>query len=255
MAKFLNPFDTTATSGSARTDEGGMELMSRITSTMQTFSQNITEITSMCAKLGTPEDTKTLRRRIQEVRNACQIAIRKIKGELQIPPEPEKQSQHAKITAQFQDLCLQYEKQSKLSLQKERELVVMMESSMSTKGTSPIGLEAQNARFAQELEAIGLKEIDLKIIEETNEEVRQIERDLEELRDVFKDVAVIVEEQKENLTVIETKLEEAEMNVEEGVDQLVQANELAKSYRKKFIFIGICIAITILVIALAVKLH
>jgi len=102
-----------------------------------------------------------------------------------------------------------------------------------------------------------LDEVDQRLIEEQNQDIKNIESDLQALNELFVDVNTLVVEQGEQLNVVETNVTSADIQVQKGTEELTVADKFQKSARKKIVLIVVgivvIIAIIVAVIIIAVK--
>merc|ERR1711881_239364 len=70
-------------------------------------------------------------------------------------------------------------------------------------------------------------------MQERTKAMEQIERDIENVQMIYKELNQLVYEQADQVDSIENHIDQAEIEVEEGVNQLGQAAVSARSLRKK----------------------
>jgi len=131
------------------------------------------------------------------------------------------------------------------SLQKERELATSMRESFlgtsNNSGTQDIQLQLQE-----------FKDVDEAIINEQNDDIKEIEKNLQELSECFVDVAQEVDAQKADLAVVESNTQAAKQAVEYGTKELDKANKYAISIRKKYVLIVVAILCALIAIILII---
>jgi len=92
---------------------------------------------------------------------------------------------------------------------------------------------------------------DLKRLEDRHLEMVKLEKGIQEVHDMFLDISVLVETQGEAVGRIADAIDQAAHNVEEGRDQLAQAEKKKKQGRKlKFILAGIGAGVALVVLLL-----
>jgi len=180
---------------------------------------------------------------------------------LQVPIQPNDKKSKAKydrLASQFDQVLHQYEKITQISLRKEREMVVELSRSVERRQT--MALSAQQGSQLQQQALAELKEldeVDQRLIEEQNQDIKNIESDLQALNELFVDVNTLVVEQGEQLNVVETNVTSADIQVQKGTEELTVADKFQKSARKKIVLIVVgivvIIAIIVAVIIIAVK--
>ena len=79
-----------------------------------------------------------------------------------------------------------------------------------------------------------------------------MEKQIEELRDMFVELAALVENQGEMIDRIETHVQKAEIDVEQGNTHLGKAKEYMEKARKKKLILAIIIAVILLILLLVI---
>jgi len=88
-------------------------------------------------------------------------------------------------------------------------------------------------------------------LEDRHLEMVKLEKGIQEVHDMFLDISVLVETQGEAVGRIADAVDQAAHNVEEGRDQLAQAEKKKKQGRKlKFILAGIGAGVALVVLLL-----
>ncbi|CAI9560266.1 unnamed protein product [Staurois parvus] len=88
-----------------------------------------------------------------------------------------------------------------------------------------------------------ITEDDLRLIEERESAILQLEEDIRGINEIFKDLGMMVHEQGEMIDSIEANVESADVHVQQANQQLSRAAEYQRKSRKK-----ICILIIVLLI-------
>ncbi|CAG0902872.1 unnamed protein product, partial [Darwinula stevensoni] len=81
------------------------------------------------------------------------------------------------------------------------------------------------------------EEMDIRILEEREAAIRQLEDDITNVNDIFKDLACMVHEQGEVIDTIEGNIDVGAARVEAGTQELAKASRYQTSARKKIFFI------------------
>jgi len=82
------------------------------------------------------------------------------------------------------------------------------------------------------------------------DQMEQINQSINELCDLFQDMNFMLTTQNETIQIIDEKMDEVDVQVEEGSKQLTQAIEIRKSSRKKLWIITAIVAVVLLILAL-----
>jgi len=72
------------------------------------------------------------------------------------------------------------------------------------------------------------------------EEFKELEKQVTEVRDLFLEISILITEQGETIDRIETRIDDAEINVDKGNDQLKKAKKLKHKKRKLKIILASC---------------
>jgi len=257
-----------------------------IAEAIQELIKTNNKLERMLAKIGTKGDDQSFRNGMEKQRNGAKTLTRNIMDMLK-HHQGDKQV-FAKLTAQFQSALSSFNKISQDIERKQSQVVAYSmshkpstildrESIVSRGGTTPKGHHkkgrsvnedndsdrndnATNNNDRQQLlqqQDFSFREFQEDEIMAKKEEIQQIERDVQEVAEMFKDLDQLVRDQQVHIDVIDTNIVAAKVHVEEGHEQLVQAEEYQKSARKKkccilFMLIAI-LAIVVLCIVLLKK--
>lgn len=84
-----------------------------------------------------------------------------------------------------------------------------------------------------------IEEVDYKIIEERNVEIKKLADDIEGISEIMTDLALLVGEQGENIEIAEKNIEESKINVEEAVTALGKTEVIVNRTRNVLRSVGI----------------
>jgi len=146
------------------------------------------------------------------------------------------------LARQFNDILTEFQKVTKLSLQKERE-----HSFTLSEGSSFVN-NPGGGRYDSFQAKLQENKIDELIIQQRNSEIKQIEQNLEELAECFVDVAKTVDEQGEQLTIADKNTAQAAESVSSGVKEVSEAAYLKSKIRQKKCLILIFTIVLLLII-------
>jgi len=231
-----------------------------IAEAIQELIKTNNKLERMLAKIGTKGDDQSFRNGMEKQRTSAKTLTRNIMDMLK-HHQGDKQV-FAKLTAQFQSALSSFNKISQEIERKQSRVVAYSmshkpstildrESIVSRGGSTPKGNHnkgrsvnddddkndnATNNNDRQQLlqqQDFSFREFQEDEILAKKEEIQQIERDVQEVAEMFKDLDQLVREQQVHIDVIDTNITAAKVHVEEGHEQLVQAEEYQKSARKK----------------------
>jgi t-SNARE complex subunit (syntaxin) len=92
------------------------------------------------------------------------------------------------------------------------------------------------------------EEHDIEQLQERERAVRQLESDILDVNTIFKDLATLVHDQGEVIDSIEANVESTQVRVQEGTEQLRQAETYKNKARKKKFILGIILLIVLAII-------
>jgi len=92
------------------------------------------------------------------------------------------------------------------------------------------------------------EEYDVEQLQERERAVRQLESDILDVNTIFKDLATLVHDQGEVIDSIEANVESTQVRVQEGTEQLRQAETYKNKARKKKFILAIILIIVLAII-------
>ncbi|XP_023325653.1 syntaxin-12 [Eurytemora carolleeae] len=159
--------------------------------------------------------------------------------------------QREKFTSDFTRALDTFQRAQRQAAQKEKDVI------RKYKNQSGFGVQDQNlidieGGASQTRTQVMLEEEqNVEMLQERERAVRQLEADIGDVNQIFKDLAAMVHDQGELVDSIEANVESSSVRVEEGTQQLLQAERYQnKARRKKMILalIGIIILIILIII-------
>ncbi|PSN57959.1 hypothetical protein C0J52_00203 [Blattella germanica] len=99
-----------------------------------------------------------------------------------------------------------------------------------------------------QLDAQMQDEMNLQMLEQQEQAIRQLESDISDVNQIFKDLGAMVHDQGEVIDSIEASVEKTEVFVGEGTNQLRQASNYQTKLRKKKCILAVCLAVVLAVI-------
>ncbi|XP_063968012.1 syntaxin-7-like isoform X3 [Lytechinus pictus] len=254
-----------ASKGSGSTSDFN-RLSQGIAGNVHKITQNVREIEGYIARLGTHEDNKGLRGKLDEVQHYTnQLAKdtnKMLKDLNSIPPsysdQKQQKMQRERLTGEFTSALNQFQRVQRDAAQKERDSYDKVRTGSTTSGgyedhssDTLIGFESsrQDAGMTQQSQ---VSYEDFEGIKERESQLKKLESDILDVNQIFKDLATMVHEQGDMIDSIEANVESAEVHVEQANTQLEKAvTYQSKARRKKFLLL-ICVLVLIVVIALII---
>lgn len=229
-------------------------LVHSISSNIQKLTLLTSELQRAVTKLGTEQDSSQLRQTLQQKQQqGNQIAKetdRQIKAFSALPVGPDQRQrkiQKDRLLSEFSVCLNSFQKTQRQAADKEREFVARVRASSRASVGPPEDSFGNANPFANEsqvqAQAEAITEEDLRLIQERESSIRQLEADITDINDIFKDLAVMVHEQGDMIDSIEANVENADVSVQNATQQLSRAADYQRSSRKK-----ICILIVVLLV-------
>ncbi|KAJ3112216.1 SNAP receptor [Phlyctochytrium bullatum] len=208
------------------------------------ISNNVASIQKLVMQLGTPKDTADMRQRLHVLTEDTREMIKQTSGDLkrlvstsgfttEFDARQRKIAQQ-KLQKDFEDVLKRFQSVSKLAAQKSREYVdrakvagtsrtrfepAIFDIEEDSNETAP--LMGPSSSQLQELRALD-NEIDFNeaLIQEREEDLRNIEKSIIEVNEIFRDLGTIVNEQQYMLDNIESNVGEVAINMENAHGEL-----------------------------------
>lgn len=243
------------------TDLSEEEIISR---NIQKISHNVLQIKNMVNSIGTPLDSEELRHRMSILQGETSKLTRETNNVLKDishkgMSEDEKEQDKFKVKIRllrenFSDILKDYSEVQKTAKVKQRQTIKRKLRDSVTKGEESVTNNAGDEREASIMLQIEVVqgEVDLELVKEREEALRQLEQDIQDLNTIFKDLGVMVHEQGEDLNVIEDNVEPAARDVEQGVKNLKDAEEYQSSARRKKLFLALILSAVLVIIIVIV---
>ncbi|XP_067428359.1 syntaxin-7 [Thunnus thynnus] len=238
-------------------------LVNNISSNIQKLTLLISELQRAVSLLGTEQDSSQLRHSLQQKQQqGNQLAKetdRLIKAFSALPvgaDQRQRKIQKERLLNDFSAALNSFQKTQRQAADKEREFVARVRASSRVSGGQPedsfgnVPPSPSDSQMQAQAEAI--TEEDLRLIQERESSIRQLEADITDINDIFKDLGMMVHEQGDMIDSIEANVETADVNVQRGTQQLARAADYQRSSRKKICILMVVLAIAAVVIGLII---
>jgi len=253
------------------------ELVDKISSNIFTINNNATSLDRGAKQIGTVRDSLPLRDRIHDTEQTTNRVITDTVSALRQlstvarQADRSKKLQNERLTNEFKEALERYNSLQKKVAEQVRAAVPLSQPPTTTTTTKsrskPSDLigwgdndddDAQLIRDDERRQQLQAQEeaidIDLELIRDREERVRQLESDILDINEIFRDLGSMVHEQGEVIDSIENNVEKAYDNVEAGAGQLEQAAEYQRRARKKKCILVIVLLVVAGIIALIIYL-
>ncbi|GAA6235159.1 syntaxin-7 [Lates japonicus] len=238
-------------------------LVHNISSNIQKLTLLTSELQRAVSLLGTEQDSSQLRQSLQQKQQqGNQLAKetdRLIKAFAALPVGPDQRQrkiQKDRLLNDFSAALNSFQKTQRQAADREREFVARVRASSRVSGGQPednfgnVSPFQSDSQVQAQTEAI--TEEDLRLIQERESAIRQLEADITDINDIFKDLGMMVHEQGDMIDSIEANVENADVNVQSGTQQLARAAEYQRSSRKKICILLIVLAVAAVIIGLII---
>ncbi|KAJ1154616.1 hypothetical protein NDU88_007359 [Pleurodeles waltl] len=245
-----------------RAAEDPNQISQNITSNIQKITKNSSEIQRIVNQLGTSLDTPELRHQLQQkIQLTNQLAKeteRYLKEFASLPSTSEQRQRKLlkdRLLNELTTALTNFQKIQRQAADKEKDLVARARASSRVSTGVPEDNSTEAALVSWETESQpqaqaqyeDITEDDLRLIEERETSIRQLEADILNINEIFKDLGAMIHEQGDMIDSIEANVESADVHVQQANQQLARASEYQSKSRKK-----ICILIVVLVVAAVV---
>ncbi|KAM8826459.1 syntaxin-7 isoform 1-T2 [Synchiropus picturatus] len=238
-------------------------LVNNISSNIQRLTLLTSDIQRAVIKLGTDQDNALLRQSLQQKQQqGNQLAKetdRMIKAFSALPvgvDQRQRKIQKERLLNDFSAALNSFQKTQRQAADKEREFVARVRASSRVSGGPPELGYGEVSPFQSDdqaqMQVEAITEDDLRLIQERELAIRQLESDIVDINDIFKDLGMMVHEQGDMIDSIEANVECAEVTVQSATQQLARASESQRSSRKKTCILLIVLALVAVVVGLII---
>ncbi|KAF3849710.1 hypothetical protein F7725_019429 [Dissostichus mawsoni] len=201
----------------------------------------------MAYRAGNPEDPSALVQNISS--NIQKLTLLKGRfyagnraGQQQVTTDPrQRKLQKERLVNEFSAALNSFQKTQRQAADKEREFVARVRASSRVSGGQPDDGFGNMPPFLidsqVQAQAEAITEDDLRLIQERESSIRQLESDITDINDIFKDLGMMVHEQGDMIDSIEANVESADVH---------------RSSRKKICILMIVLAVVSVVIGLII---
>ncbi|XP_015273689.1 PREDICTED: syntaxin-7, partial [Gekko japonicus] len=157
--------------------------------------------------------------------------------------------QKDRLVNEFTTALTNFQRVQRQAAEREREFVARVRASSRVSGGAAeesyregtlVSWESQTQSQVLDEE---ITEDDLRLIEERETTIRQLEADIMDINEIFKDLGMMIHEQGDIIDSIEANVETTEVHVQQANQQLSRAADYQRKSRKKM-----CILILVLAI-------
>ncbi|KGL74777.1 Syntaxin-7, partial [Tinamus guttatus] len=210
------------------------QLAQRITSNIQKITQCSAEIQRVLHQLGTPQDTHELRQQLQQKQQYTNQLAKEtdkyIKEFGSLPATTEQRQrkiQKDRLVGEFTTALTNFQRLQRQAAEKEKDFVARVRASsrvsVSIRNYKEGTLVSWDSQPQAQVQDEEITEDDLRLIEERESSIRQLEADIMDINEIFKDLGMMIHEQGDVIDSIEANVENADVHVQQANQQLARA--------------------------------
>jgi len=240
-------------------------LAQNIGTNIQKILQNVSSMQRMITQIGTPQDNPQLQNQLHQIQHytgqLAKDSSKQLKELNNYPPEEaldprQWKLQRERLQADFTRALDNFQRAQRSAAQKEKDAIKKFRNHGGV--SQPPGednlIDIEGGQGQSKTQLMLEEEQNLDQLQERERAVRQLEADIGDVNQIFKDLAAMVHDQGEMVDSIEANVETASIRVNEGTDQLRQAERYQNKARRKKIILTI-IGLIVLAIIIGVIVH
>lgn len=237
------------------------------------LNSNVSRLSQQIALMGTPKDSETIRDRVKSLMDQTREQIKQVgDGVKKIQNwedcSPSQKFSQAKLSRQFQSTLESFQAIQRLSAEKSRQYVLAARAAIDHGDTaddavyhasSPTntrgGMQQEQVPLVQQQLALAEQgEVDFQemLINEREDDIRNIEQGINDINEIFRDLGTMVTEQGVMIESIEGNVANTLTNTREASRELNQASNYQKGARKRACMILMILTIVLAVVLLAI---
>jgi syntaxin 7 len=247
--------------GSASKEAEFQRLAQSIGTNIQKMIQNVSSMQRMLTQIGTSQDNQHLQNQMHQIQHYTNQLAKDTSKQLKelnefntdraVDPRQWK-LQREKFTSDFTRALDTFQRAQRQAAQKEKDVIRKFKTQPGFGAPDQNLIDIEGGAAAQTRTQVMLEEEqNVEMLQERERAVRQLEADIGDVNQIFKDLAAMVHDQGELVDSIEANVESSSVRVEEGTQQLLQAERYQnKARRKKMILalIGLIILVILIII-------
>ncbi|KAF8456061.1 t-SNARE [Kalaharituber pfeilii] len=247
-------------------------LANSLSSHLFRLNSNVTRLSSQIALMGTPKDSETIRDRVKTLMEQTREGFKQVgegikKVQAWENVSPSQRFSQTKLSRQFQTNLESFQGIQRHFAEKSRQYVIAARAAIDHGdiaddavylSTSPHGTRMQHQEqvplVQQQLALAEQSEVDFQemLINEREDDIRQIEQGISELNEIFRDLGTMVTEQGVMIESVEGNVQNTLTSTRDASRELVQANHYQKGARNRACCLLIILAVVLAVVLLAI---
>jgi len=247
-------------------------LYNQLVANIQKISSNVSTLQKVVNKIGTAEDNSHLRSHLKSLEEETNHLAKQSNRDIQqlsrqtqttdTNQSTERKFLSQKIRSDFSDVLQKFQEIQIKASQSVKQFALKPEIKSNNpfltndeynfESTTLSFKEEAAPQLQQQMNAEEEERNRIKLAEEQNEAVRQLESNIVDVNQIFQDLAKMVYDQQSLFDNIERNVESTEVRIESGTQELRNAAEYQRKARKKRLLIVIIFACIIALITLII---
>jgi len=219
-------------------------LAQNIGTNIQKIQQNVSSMQRMVTQIGTPQESDQLQTQLHQIQHYTQQLAKDSSKQLRdlnnysqeeaLDPRQWK-LQRERLQADFTKVLDNFQRAQRSAAQKEKDAIKKCKNQggLGMPPTDNNLIDIEGGGGASRTQMMMEEEQNLELLMERERNVRQLESDIMDVNQIFKDLAAMVHDQGEMVDSIEANVETSAIRVNEGTEQLRQAERYQSKARKK----------------------
>jgi len=254
--KDMEGYGNSYQNGTSARETEFQRLAQNIGTNIQKILQNVSSMQRMITQIGTPQDNSQLQNQLHQIQHytgqLAKDSSKQLKELNNYPPEEaldprQWKLQRERLQADFTKALDNFQRAQRSAAQKEKDAIKKYRVSQPP-GEDNNLIDIEGGQGQSKTQLMLEEEQNLEQLQERERAVRQLEADIGDVNQIFKDLAAMVHDQGEMVDSIEANVETASIRVNEGTDQLRQAERYQNKARRKKIILAIIGAIVLAII-------
>jgi len=237
-------------------------LAQNIGTNIQKIQQNVSSMQRMITQIGSPQDNTQLQNQLHQIQHYTQQLAKDSSKQLQElnsygsqeAADPRQwKLQRERLQADFTRALDNFQRAQRSAAQKEKDAIKKFKTAGGQTAQTDL-IDIEGGGGAHKAQMMMQEEQNLEHLVERERAVTQLEADIMDVNQIFKDLAAMVHDQGELVDSIEANVETSSIRVNEGTEQLRQAERYQNKARKKKMILA-AIGVVVLVIIISIIVH
>jgi len=264
--------------GGGRRDTDFQKLAQNIGTNIQKILQNVSSMSRMINQIGSSQDNQQLQNQLHQIQHytgqlakdtskdlhslsdgVSTLSLHSLSDGVSTLSQSEQRQwrlQKERLHNDFTKALNSFQAAQRTAAQKEKEAIKAAKKpgmgGIAGPGSQRNLIEIEEGQSQEEQQKrqqmLIQEEYDVEQLQERERAVRQLESDILDVNTIFKDLATLVHDQGEVIDSIEANVESTHVRVQEGTEQLRQAENYKNKARKKKFILGIILLIVLAII-------